>query len=116
MNARKLATKGLLCAAVAVGTLPIAAVQAFAGGNGNLNGGCGAGFTESTILGDTGLAQYAATTFAAEDPDPADWAAYFNGLDKNGDHSLCWHPTGKLCPCGANAINVVDDNANATFE
>ena len=115
MNVRKLATKGLLCAAVAVGTLPITAVQAFAGGNGNgnLNGGCGTGFTASTI---TELANYAATTYAAEDPNVADWVAAFGGLDKNGDGSLCWHPTGRLCPCGANAINVVDDNANATFE
>jgi len=115
MNVRRLATKGLLCAAVAVGTLPIASVQAFAGGNGsgNLNGGCGSGFTESSI---TDLATYAASTYAAEDPNFSDWFAYFSGLDKNGDGSLCYHPTGKLCPCGANAINVVDDNANATFE
>jgi hypothetical protein len=129
MNVRRLTTKGLLCAAIAVGTLPIAAVQAFAGGNGNgnLNGGCGAGFTESIvgvagngIVGDpngpTGLTLYAVTTYGQEDPIAADWFAYLTGLDKNLDGSLCYHPTGKLCPCGANAINIVDDNANATFE
>jgi hypothetical protein len=110
MNVRKLATKALLVAAVAVGTLPVAAVQAFAGGNGNgnLNGGCGSGYTEAT-LGE--LAQYAADTYGGA---PSDYN--FSGLDKNKDLSLCYHPTGRLCTCGANAINVVDDNANATFE
>lgn len=104
MKVRRLAVKGVLSAAIAVGTLPIAAVQASAGDN----GGCGAGFTESTL---SELAQYAANTYGG---DPSDYD--FSSLDKNGDGSLCWHPIGRTCPCGANAINIVDDNANATFE
>lgn len=104
MNVRKLARQSLLGAAVAIGTLPIAATSASAGSN----GGCGAGFAESS-LGE--LAQYAADTYGGS---PSDYD--FSGLDTNGDTLLCWHPIGKTCPCGANAINVVDDNANATFE
>lgn len=111
MNIRSLAAKGLLCAAIAVGTLPITAVHAFA--TGSDNHGCGAGFTESTV---SELAAYAADKYQAEDPNVADWTAVFNGVDANDDGSVCWHPIGKTCPCGANAINVVDDNANATFE
>lgn len=102
MNVRKLARQTLLGAAVAIGTLPIATAPASAG----TNGGCGAGFTESSL---TQLAQYAADTYGGS---PNDYD--FSGLDKNGDTLLCWHPIGKLCPCGANAINIVDDNANAT--
>lgn len=102
MNVRKLARQSLLGAAVAIGTLPIAAAPASAGSN----GGCGAGFTESSL---SELAQYAADTYGGS---PSDYD--FSGLDKNGDALLCWHPIGRTCPCGANAINIVDDNANAT--
>lgn len=107
MNVRKLARQSLLGAAIAMGTLPIAAAPASAGSN----GGCGTGFTESSV---DFLANYAVTNYGAEDPNYSDWFAAFSGLDKNGDGSLCWHQTGKTCPCGAQAINVVDDNANAS--
>lgn len=104
MNARKLVRQTLLGAALAVGTLPIAAVPASAASDGG--GGCGAGFTESSL---SALAQYAAETYGGS---PSDYD--FSALDKNGDSSLCWHPIGKKCPCGANAINIVDDNVATT--
>lgn len=107
MDVRALVTKSLLSAAIAVGTIPIAAAHAWAGDN----GGCGIGFTESSV---TDLATYASNLYAAEGATYDQWFAFLTGVDKNQDNSVCWHPIGKLCPCGNNAINVIDDNANAS--
>jgi len=107
MNVRGLIAKGLLSTAIGIGTVPIAAGHAWAGDN----GGCGSGFTEESV---SGLATYASQLYAAEGATYDGWFAFLTGVDKNTDNNVCWHPIGKLCPCGSNAINVVDDNANAS--
>lgn len=105
MNLRSVTAKALVCAAVVAAAVPTVAGQAYAGGNGNTNGSCGTGFTLSTV---SDLAADAYTWYGG---DLQQWTAYLAGVDKNGDGSLCWHYIGKTCPCGANDLVVVDDNA-----